>query len=115
MAIKRVTSDSDKPRRPPAKTAEGRENQLIMLAYDLAEKQLRDGTASSQVITTILKAGTVRDQLEKEKLRVSNELDRARIENLSKGEESNEIALAAINAMRSYQGAGASEVTENDY
>lgn len=35
----------------PALTPEARENQLISLASDLAEKQLREGTASSQVIT----------------------------------------------------------------
>ena len=35
----------------PALTPEARENQMIALAVDLAEKQLLEGTASSQVIT----------------------------------------------------------------
>lgn len=34
----------------PALTPEARENQLAALAVDLAERQLREGTASSQVM-----------------------------------------------------------------
>ena len=56
----------------PALTPEARENQCISLAMDLAEQQLRDGTASSQVITHFLKAGATRAELEKEKLRKEN-------------------------------------------
>ena len=37
---------------------DAREQQMIALAVDLAEKQLREGTASSQVITHFLKLGT---------------------------------------------------------
>ena len=55
-------------RRPPATSVEARENQLISLAVDLAERQLSEGTASSQVITHYLKLGTTKDRLEKEKL-----------------------------------------------
>ena len=52
----------------PALTPEARENQLIYLATDLAEKQLREGTASSQVITHYLKLGSTKEKLEREKL-----------------------------------------------
>ena len=52
----------------PAISPEARENQLISLAVDLAERQLMDGSASSQVITHFLKLGTTRAELEKEKL-----------------------------------------------
>ena len=37
---------------------EARENQMIALAIDLAEKQLREGTAASSVITHYLKLGS---------------------------------------------------------
>ena len=57
-----------KRRRAPAKTVEGRENQLIALAAELAEKQLFDGTATAQVITHFLKLGTMKAKLEMEKL-----------------------------------------------
>ena len=53
-------------RRPPAKTVEARENQLITLAVDLAERQLLEGTASAQVISHYLKLGSTKDRLEKE-------------------------------------------------
>ena len=51
---KKVKLPSDTPKKKeirPALTPEARENQLIYLATELAEQQLRDGTASSQVIT----------------------------------------------------------------
>ena len=50
---KTKANDSPKKMRP-ALTPEARENQLISLAVDLAEEQLRDKTASSQVITHFL-------------------------------------------------------------
>ena len=51
-----------------ATTSEKRENELIALAVDLAEEQLRAGTASSQVITHFLKLATEKEKLEREKL-----------------------------------------------
>ena len=50
----------------PASSPEAREKQLISLAVNLAEKQLMEGTASSQVITHYLKLGSTREQLETE-------------------------------------------------
>ena len=69
-------------KRRPALTPEARENQLISLAVDLAEKQLQEGTASSQVITHYLKLGSTKERLEKEKLEEENKLLRAKTENL---------------------------------
>ena len=67
MAKTKVTSSSSKIR--PALSPEAREQQLISLAVDLAEQQLREGTASSQVISHYLKQSTMKSQLELEKLR----------------------------------------------
>jgi len=39
-----------------------RENELINLAVDLAEKQLKDGTASSAVITHYIKLASEREK-----------------------------------------------------
>ena len=50
------SSDSNSPLRPPT-SLEAQENLMISLAVQCAEKQLRDGTASSQVITHYLKLG----------------------------------------------------------
>lgn len=97
---------SDQPRRPPALTPEARENQCISLAVDLAEQQLRDGTASSQVITHYLKLGSSRANLEKEKLERENELLRAKTENLESSKRVEELYKEALDAMRRYSGMG---------
>lgn len=91
---------------PPPLTPEARESQLISLAVDLAEQQLRDGTASSQVISHFLKLGSTRAELEKEKLRSEAELAKTKAENLRAQERQDEMFQKAIEAMRVYQGAG---------
>ena len=47
-------------RKPPL-TEEAQEKHMIALAMDLAEKQLREGTASSQVITHYLKLASTKE------------------------------------------------------
>ena len=71
----------------PAITPEARENQLISLAVDLAERQLREGTASSQVITHYLKLGSTREKLERERLEEENKLLRAKYKAIENAEE----------------------------
>lgn len=90
--------------RPPARTPEGRENQLISLAVDLAEKQLREGTASSQVITHFLKLGTEKERLEREKLEQENLLTREKINAMQSAQRVEELYENAIAAMKSYSG-----------
>lgn len=90
----------------PALTPEARENQMIALAVDLAEKQLMEGTASSQVITHYLKLGATTAQYEKEQLRLENELLKAKAEAIKSQERQEELYRNAINAMRNYGGYG---------
>lgn len=90
--------------RRPATTEESRENQLVSLAVDLAEKQLLEGTASSQVITHYLKLGSTREQLEQERLRSENDLLRARVEAMASAVRVEELYSAALDAMRRYSG-----------
>lgn len=90
----------------PATTPEARENQLISLAVDLAEKQLREGTASSQVITHYLKLGSSRADLEKEKLRKENALLEAKTESLESAKRIEELYAEALNAMKNYSSFG---------
>lgn len=108
-------SNSDLPPVRPATTPEGREKQMIAYATDLAEQQLRDGTASSQVITFYLKLGASITQLEKEKLEKENALLRAKAEALESAKHSEELFKAAIDAFRSYSGNGGDEDDEYDY
>lgn len=88
----------------PATSLEGRENQLITLAVNLAEEQLRAGTASSQVITHYLKLGTTRERLEQERLRQENELARAKREKIQADAHADEVYAEALAAFRSYSG-----------
>ena len=110
----RVTTDSGSPkrRRPPATTLEGRENQVIAAAMDLAEEQILDKTASSQVITHFLKLGSVREQLEREKLIQENELLKARVEALASAGRIEELYTEAMAAMRAYNGKSNDEASD---
>lgn len=96
----------------PALTPESRELQLIALAVDLAEQQLRDGTASSQVISHFLKLGSSRAELEREKLARENELLRAKSESLQADQRKEEMFREAIEAMRRYQGLSSGDPDE---
>lgn len=106
--IKRQSSSEPAQKLRPALTPQARENQMIALAVDLAEKQLMEGTASAQVITHYLKLGATTAQLEKEKLERENELLRAKTKALESAEKVEELYTNAINAMRRYGGYGGS-------
>lgn len=103
------SSEEPQPKMRPALSVEARENQLILMAVDEAERQLREGTASSQVITHFLKLGTTRAQLEKEKLEKENELLKAKTESLQSNQRMEEIYKEAIEAMKTYSGHGDSD------
>lgn len=90
--------------RRPATTEENRESQLVSLAIDLAERQLSEGSASSQVITHYLKLGSSREKLEQERLRRENDLLTSKVEMLASAKRVEELYSAALNAMRSYAG-----------
>lgn len=91
-------------RRIRAMTPEARENQLIAMAYDVAEQQLADGTISSQVLTQLLRAGSSRGRAELLKLERENELLRAKTESLQSAKRTDEIYENALRAMQHYSG-----------
>lgn len=105
-AVKKGRSRTTKSKRPPAKTVEQREAQMISLAVDLAEQKLEDGSASSMVIVHYLKLGTTRERLEKEKLKHENELLEAKAEALKSQKRVEELYKEALEAMRRYSGSG---------
>ena len=82
---------------------------MIALAMDLAEQQLRDGTASSQLITEFVKRGSTKARLEKEILAEQKELMAAKTENLKSAQRIEELYADAIKAMRNYSGHGDSD------
>ena len=103
-ARRRRTESEQTPRKPPATTPEGREQEVISQAIDLAEQQIRDGNASSQVITHFLKLGSSREQLEQQRLEHENELTRVKIEAIESQKRVEELYMEALQAMRNYAG-----------
>lgn len=102
-----MTAKSGEPgsrRSRPATTPEGRESQLVALAYDLVETRIRKGTATSQEVTHFLKLGSSREKLEQERLQHENFLTQARIEQMASQARIEELYKNALNAMRNYQG-----------
>ena len=99
------SSDQSRMMRPPL-SPEARENQLITLATDLAEKQLREGTASSQLITHYLKLATAREKTEREILELQKELIKAKTKSYQSNEEMKALYADALDAMRRYRGDG---------
>ena len=103
--------EQTKRRMKPAKTPEGRENQLISMAYDLAEKHLREGTATSQEICHFLRMGSPNTRLEQENLRLKKEKMEAEIEQIQSQKRVEELYANALAAMRSYRIGGEEDDT----
>lgn len=90
----------------PALTPEARENQLVNLAMDVAEEQLLNRTASSQVISHFLKLGTAKAELEREKVAYENNLLKAKTEQIKSQEKTEEFYAKVLTAMQRYSGYG---------
>ena len=103
---KTVTSSESSRKMRPALSPEARENQLVSLAVDLAEKQLRDDTTSSQIITHYLKLGSTKEKIEKEILEKQKELIEAKTQSLQSAKRIEELYKNALDAMRNYSGQG---------
>lgn len=93
-----------KRRQAPGKSIKSRENQLISLAVDLASRQLKEGSASAQVITHFLKLGSTNAELERSKLENENKLLEAKAENLKSVKKMEDLYIKALTAVRSYKG-----------
>ena len=92
-----------KRKQTPAKTPEARENQLINLAVEETERRLLNGTASSQIITTLLKLATTKAQLELEKLRSDIALQQAKEQEIADKASNSDLYAKALAAFRSYK------------
>lgn len=87
-----------------ASTPEGRENELIALAYDAAEERIRNGTASAQEIVHFLRLGSTKAELEKENMEAEMKLKKAKIEALQASDRLEKLYNEAIEAMKRYSG-----------
>lgn len=99
----------------PATTSEAREHELVNLAEDLAERQLREGSASAQVISHYLKLGSSREQLEQARLRHENQLLAAKKLALDSQRNMETLYAEAIAAMRRYSGQSPESEMTDDY
>jgi hypothetical protein len=91
-------------RRTPATTPDERENQLIVLAVDLAEQQFLTGEASAQVLTHFLKLGSSRERLEQQRLKNEVALLETKRELMESEKRTEALMRDALNAMRGYSG-----------
>jgi hypothetical protein len=114
MPARRRRSEPPERNRKPATTPEAREGEMVSLATDLAEQQIREGSASSQVITHFLKLGSTRERLEQERLEHENELTRVKIEAIESQKRVEELYMQALQAMRSYAGDLPAPETDDD-
>ena len=113
MGRRKKLDGSSSPQFSPASDPEERENQMISLAVNLAEQQLREGTASSQVIVHYLKLASTRNKLEEEKIRYETAMLQAKKDALNKSGQLQELMDNALEAFRSYSGnTGEGEVSE---
>lgn len=108
--MKKEEKVNTSPPRHHATTPEGRENELVALAYDAAEERIRNGTASSQEIVHFLRLGSSTERYKKEKLKSDMELQKAKIEALEYSKNLEALFNNAIQAMQSYSGR-----SEEDY
>lgn len=113
--VKKVNETDETNKMRPALTPEAREGQLIYLATELAEKQLREGTASSQVITHYLKLGSSKERIEKEILEQQKELISAKTKALADAADMKQLYAEAIKAMRRYSGNGDMDEEQDEY
>lgn len=88
---------------------------MIELADQLAERQLRDGSASAQVITHYLKLGSSRERIEQEKLALETELVKAKTDAIANQAKTEELYREALSAMRAYSGQSSPVTVTEDY
>lgn len=115
MAVRRKPEEPEEPEEPlppPAKTLEGREDQLIAAAMDLVERRIREGTASAQETVHFLKLGSVRNQLEQDKIRQENIVLQARVKDMESRKTQEELLAKAIAAFKGYSGQDPDEEDE---
>jgi hypothetical protein len=116
MARRSIDDEHTAPvrRRSPAKTPEERESILISKSLNLIEKQIDDGTASSQILSIYAKYGSQRERLEQERLRNENEVLRKKVETMEAAVDVKNLMSDALQAFRGYSGQSLDRDDEED-
>ena len=98
-----------KKKRRPGTTPEAVESEMIALAMDVAREQMENRTVSSQVLTHFVKAGAMKNSLERKKLELELELVKAKTESIKSQKNVEELMKQALDAMKTYSGSGLNE------
>lgn len=114
MARKVETSEETPRRTRRASNPDAREKEMIALAMDYAEKQMKEGKASSQVVTHFLKLATEREKTERKILRLQEKLVKAKTDVYKSNAETSKMYQKAIDAMRKYSGNGDDDDYDDD-
>lgn len=88
----------------PGLTRDDQEKDMIIMAMNLAKKQMEEGTASSQIISHYLKLGSTRELEERKLLLKKIELLEAQIESIKSESHIEELFDLARKAMTKYTG-----------
>lgn len=100
--------------RAPAMSIEANDNEMISLANKCAREQLRNGTASSQIICHYLKMGSERERLAVEQAKADLELTRAKTKSIESSERMESMFARALSAFSDYRGETDSEGDDDD-
>lgn len=100
----KTTDTKKKSTSRPVMSPEAYENRLINMAYKAVEKRIESGEATAAELVHFLRQGSIREQLELEKMKKENELLKAKTESIASQKEVKELYAEAINAFRKYSG-----------
>lgn len=92
------------PEFPPASSDEERRLQMGSLALDLAEARMREGRASSAEILYFIKEASPEARLERIKLEEETKLIQARVADIERSKNTEELYSKAIAAFQEYRG-----------
>ena len=110
----KATESKNKTPTRPALSAEAFENRLINKAYKAVEKRIDSGEATAAELVHFLRQGSIKEQLELEKLKKENALLTAKAESIASQKEVKELYSEAINAFRRYSGIPQIDEEEDD-
>lgn len=85
-------------------TPEGRENELVDMAFDEVAWRIKNHKASGAELVQLLKAGSARAELEKAKLEAEVELQKVKAVAIVDARSSEDVAKRALDAMKIYSG-----------
>ena len=97
-----------------AMSPEAYENHLINISYKAVEKRIESGEATAAELVHFLRQGSLREQLELEKLRKENELLKTKADSIKSQEEIKALYADAIGAFRKYSGQPATDEEDID-